>query len=94
MKFNPLTFLEGNLYCIVRFSTLQRWGLSLSFADTKHDAVFVDHVLHDIIARYGIKNEDFWIQSDNASNQSKSKHSFGLLQQLANEFGLRIIRTC
>ena len=32
MKFNSLTFQEGNLYCIVRFSTLQRrvtiiiWG--------------------------------------------------------------------
>ena len=61
--------------------------------DRKLDAVFLDHVLCDIIARYGIKNEDFWIQGDNTSNQYKSKHSVGLLQQLADEFGLRIIRT-
>ena len=60
--------------------------------DTKHDAVFVDYLLRDITARYVIKNEDFWIQSD-VSNQCKSKHSFGSLQQLADDFGLGIIRT-
>ena len=34
-----------------------------------------------------------WIQKDNASNQYKSKHSFGLHHQLADEFGLRTILT-
>ena len=37
--------------------------------------------------------DDLWIQSDNASSQYKNKHSFALLQKLANEFGPRIIRT-
>ena len=60
--------------------------------DTKHDVVFVDAFRH-IIAMYGIKNEDCQIQSNNASNQYKSKHSFGLLKQLADDFCLRIIRT-
>ena len=61
--------------------------------DTKHDGIFVDHVLIDLIANYNISNEDLWVQSDNASSQYKNKHSFGLLQSLANEYNLRIIRT-
>ena len=43
---------------------------------------FVDHVLRNIIARYGIENEDFWIRSDNTFNKYESKHSLSLLQQL------------
>lgn len=61
--------------------------------DTKHDGMFVDQVLRDLIAQYNIANEDLWIQSDNAPSQYKNKHSFRLLQSLANEFNLRIIRT-
>ena len=61
--------------------------------DTKHDGIFVDHVLRDLIANYNISNEDLWVQSDNASSQYKNKDSFGLLQSLANEYNLRIIRT-
>ena len=34
-----------------------------------------------------------WVQCDNASSQYKNKHPFGLLQSLADEFNLRIIRT-
>ena len=33
------------------------------------------------------------IQSDNAPTHYKNRHSFALLQNLANEFNLRIIRT-
>ena len=66
-----------------------RDALSLPF--TKHDAVFVDHSLRDIITRYDIKNEYFWIESDNASNQYMSKFSFGLIKQSVDAFGLRII---
>ena len=40
-----------------------------------------------------LKTKIFWIQSDNVSNQYKSKDSFGLLQQLADEFRWGIIRT-
>ena len=58
---------------------------------TKHEAVFVDHILRDIIMRYGIKNEYFWIDSDNALNQYMSKYSFSLMKQSGDEFGLRII---
>ena len=53
----------------------------------------VDHVIRDIILKYDIKNEDLWIQSDNASSQYKNKNSFFLLKELAKEFNLRIIRT-
>ena len=61
--------------------------------DTNHDGIFVDDVLRDLIINYNISNEDLWVQSDNASSQYKNKHSFGLLQSLADEFNLRIIRT-
>ena len=60
---------------------------------TKHEGIFVDHVLRDLIIRYNISNEDLRAQSDNASSQYKRKHSFWLLQWLADEFNLRIIRT-
>ena len=83
---------QFTLYCAIFDPSEMRYHYHLS-DDTKQDAVFVDHVLHDIIARYSIKNEDFWIYRDNAFNQYKSKHSFGLLQQLAGEFGSRIFRT-
>ena len=33
-------------------------------------------------------------QSDNAPTHYKNRHSFALLQNLANEFNLKIIRTC
>ena len=42
---------------------------------------------------YEIQNEDLWIQSNNAPSQCKDKIPFALLQQLAKEFNLRIIRT-
>ena len=37
--------------------------------DIKHDGIFVDHVLRDIIIHYNISNEDLRIQIDNASSQ-------------------------
>ena len=61
--------------------------------DTKHDPVFADEVLRDLIHHYDIRNEDIMIQSDNAPTQYKSRHAFALLQKLANEFNVRIIRT-
>ena len=61
--------------------------------DTKHDGIFVDNVLRDIISKYDIKNEDLWIQSDNASSQYKNRLPFGPLQELSDEYNLRIIRT-
>ena len=79
-------------HCVIFDPSEMRYHYHLS-DDTKHDAVFVDHVLHDTIARYGIKSEDFWIESDNASSQYKRNHSFGLLQQVADKFGLKIICT-
>ena len=61
--------------------------------DTKHDFVFVEEFLRDLIRQYDIKNEDVMIQSDNVPTHYKNRHSFALLQNLANEFNLRIIRT-
>ena len=59
----------------------------------KNTKVFVNHVLRDLIINYNISNEDLWIQSNNAMSQHKNKHSFGLLQPLADEFNLWIIPT-
>lgn len=83
---------QYTLHCAIVTPFEKKYHYHLS-DDTKHDAVFVDHVLRDLIAEYSIHDEDLWIQSDNAPNQYKSKNSFGLLQALADEFNLRIIRT-
>ena len=61
--------------------------------DTKHDAFYVDEVLRDLIQQYDIKNECVVIQFDNAPTQYKNRHAFALIQKLADEFNLRIIRT-
>ena len=55
--------------------------------------MFVKHVLRHIIIKYDIRNQNLWIQSDNASLQCKNKTAFFLLKKLAKEFNLRIIRT-
>ena len=59
----------------------------------KHDGISVDQVLRGMISVCEIRNEDLWIQSDNAPSQYKNKIPFAFLQELANEFNLRIIRT-
>ena len=61
--------------------------------DTKLDGIFVDQLLRDMISVYEIQNKDLWIQSYNAPSQYNNKIPFVLLQQLANEVNLRIIRT-
>ena len=50
-------------------------------------------MVRDIIAKYNIKDEDFWVHSDNAPTQYKNKHPFSLYQKLADDFNQRIIRT-
>ena len=80
------------LHCSVVNPVNNRYQFHLS-DDTNHDSIFVDHVIRDIIDKYNIQNEDLWIQSDNALSQYKNKYSFGLLNKLASEFNLRIIRT-
>ena len=72
------------------FDTRYHYHLS---DDTKHDPFYVDQVLRDIIIKYDIKDEDLWIQNDNAPTQYKNKHAFALLQKLVDDFNLRIIRT-
>ena len=57
-----------------------------------NDSIFIDYVIRDIIERYGIENEDLWIQSNNVSSQYKKKHAFVFYQKLGDDFGLRIIR--
>lgn len=83
---------QFTLHCAIVEPTEYRYHYHIS-DDTKHDGIFVDHVLRDIIEKYDIKNEDLWIQSDNASSQYKNKHTFALCQKLAEDFGLRLIRT-
>ena len=48
---------QFTLHCAIVEPTEIRYHYHLS-DDTKHDAIFVDHVLRDIIEKYGIKNED------------------------------------
>ena len=83
---------QHTLYCAIfrPGDTIFHYHLS---DDTKHDFVFVDEFLRDLIRQYDIKNEDVMIQSDNVPTHYKNRHSFALLQNLANEFNLRIIRT-
>ena len=66
---------QYTLHCAIATPFDRRYHYHLS-EDTKHDGIFVDHVLRDLIANYIISNEDLWVQSDNASSQYKNKHSF------------------
>ena len=83
---------QYTLHCAIvePFDTRYHYHLS---DDTKHDPFYVDQVLRDIIVKYDIKDEHLWIQSDNAPIQYRNKHGFALLQELADDFNLRIIRT-
>ena len=58
----------------------------------KNTIAFVDQILKYLIVNYNISNGDLWIHKDIASSQYKSKHSFGLLPSLTDEFNLRVIR--
>ena len=50
-------------------------------------------MIRDVIEKYGLKNGDRWIRSDNAPSLYKNKHAFRFYQNIAKEFGLRIIGT-
>ena len=80
MRFSWLIFPVNHL----RYTVLSQ--------NEPNDSIFVDYVIRDIIERYGIENEDLWIQSNNVSSQYKKKHAFVFYQKLAHDFGLRIIR--
>ena len=83
---------QHSLHCAIFRPSNTNFHYHLS-DDTKHDAFYFDEVLRDLVRRYGTKNEDVVIQSDNASTKYKNRHAFVLLQRLADEFNLRIIRT-
>ena len=83
---------QFTLHCAIVDPVENRYHYHLS-NDTKHDGIFVDQVLRDVNSVYEIQNEDLWIQSNNAPLQYKNKITFALLQQLAIEFNLRIVRT-
>ena len=82
---------QFTLHCAIVEPADYRYHYHIT-GDTKHDPIFVDQVIRDIITHYNIRNEDLWIQSDNAPTQYKNKHAFRLYQNLADEFGLRVIR--
>ena len=82
---------QFTLHCAIVEPADYRYHYHIS-NDTKHDPIFVDQVIRDVITKYNIRNEDLWIQSDNAPTQYKNKHAFRLYQNLADEFGLRVIR--
>ena len=61
---------QFTLHCAIVEPVQYRYHYHIS-DDTKHDPFFVDYVVRDIIAKYNIKDEDFWIQSDNTPTQYK-----------------------
>lgn len=83
---------QFTLHCSIVEPAPYRYHYHLS-DDTKHDPMFVDTVIRDLIEKYNIEKEDVWIQSDNAPSQYKNKYAFEFYQELADEFDLRIIRT-
>ena len=83
---------QYTLHCAIAKPFDKQYHYHLS-DDTKHDGIFDDHILRELIIHYNISNKDLRVQSNNASSQYKNKHSFGLQQSLADEFNLRIIRT-
>ena len=88
----PFSGSQFTLHCAIVEPANYRYHYHIS-NDTKHDPIFVDQVIRHVITKYNIRNQDLWIQSDNAPTQSKNKHAFRLYQNLADEFGLRVIRT-
>ena len=92
-KYIELDFSQNlAIHCAIAKPFDKQYHYHLS-DDTKHDSIFDDHVLRELIIHYNISNKDLRVQSNNASSQYKNKHSFGLQQSLADEFNLRIIRT-
>ena len=83
---------QYTLHCAIAKPFDKQYHYHLS-KDNKHDGIFVDHVLRDLIVHYNFSNEDLQVQSDNASSQYRNKYSFGLLQLLVDELNLSIIRT-
>ena len=83
---------QFTLYCAIVEPGDYRYHYHIS-NDTKHDPIFFDQVIRDVITKYNIRNKNLWIQSDNAPTQYKTKHAFRLYQNLADEFGLRVICT-
>ena len=95
MNFSRLTFLEGNLHCIVRFSILQSCVIIIIWVIIQSMMQFLLIIFFVISLRdMALKTKIFGLGViNNASNIYKSKHWFCLLQQAADEFGLRFICT-
>ena len=55
---------QHTLHCTIAKPFVKQYIYNLS-NDTKHDSIFVDHVLRDLIIHYNISNEDLWVQNDN-----------------------------
>ena len=71
--------MQHALHCTIFRSGDTNFYYHLS-DDSKHDPVFVDEVLQDLIHHYNINNEDVMIHSDNAPPQYMNCHAFALLQ--------------
>ena len=54
---------QFTLHCAIVEPNKNRYHYHFS-NDTKHDAIFVDQVLRNMISVYEIQNEDLWIQRD------------------------------
>ena len=69
------------LHCSVVDPVHSRYRFHLS-DDTTLDPVFVDPVLRDIFIKYDIRNQDLWIQSDNAPTKYRNKNAFFFAKSL------------
>lgn len=67
LQLRPKDEREFLLHCVIVEPTEMCYQYDSS-DDVKHDGVFVDHAFRDMIEKYEIKIEDFWILIDSDSS--------------------------
>ena len=86
MKCRKPIFLGNSilLHCLIVETGMKKYVYHLC-DDTKHDPVFVNEVLKEILNTKLIK-------SDNAPTQHKNQYAFFLLQQIAKNYNVTVLR--
>ena len=59
---------------------------------TTHASIFAHHILTDIITTRNINSQTIIIQSDDGITQYKNKYAFKYMQNLSDNYKLKIIR--
>ena len=79
------------LYC----ATVEPEGLKYVYHlsdGTTHDSIFAHHVLTDIITTRNVSSQAIIIKSDDALTQYKNKYVFKYMQNLSDNYKLKLIR--